>query len=93
MSGRLVTYRCPFHGDFTSTIRCGFGHGPAPTQLQCIAPGCSRTGKRKNRVRGHQRTVTVTAEAYDRLKRHCDQQGISMQQWIEAHTQDIGGGP
>ena len=97
MSARSVHYICRKHGEFIAHIKCGFGNGPAPLQLPCTADGCFRIADRRLEAQRKQkldnrRLVSVTAKTYDRLKRHCDAQGISMAQWIEAHTQDIGGG-
>ena len=43
-------------------------------------------GNRKQR-RG---SISVTEKTYDRLRRYCDEQGISMAQLIEMLTLDIG---
>lgn len=97
MSGRLVSYTCRKHGAFTVNVRCGYGYGPAPQQQQCPVPDCFRLGDRKReaearRQRDSQRSIAIPTETYERLQKHCNAQGISMAQWIEAHTEDIGGG-
>jgi len=97
VSGRLVSYTCRKHGDFSVKVRCGYGYGPAPKQQECPVPECFRLGDRRHDAEARQRRDTVRSIAvptpvYDRLKQHCDAHGISMAQWIDAHTTDIGGG-
>jgi hypothetical protein len=94
MSARSVHYVCRKHGEFVANVKCGFGHGPAPVQTQCQVPDCYRLADRKAAAklaqkRNSRKSVSVTAEVYDRLKRYCDANGLSMDQWLDVHTQDM----
>jgi len=94
MSARSVHYICRKHGQFTAYVRCGFGNGPAPKQMQCTVPDCYRLGDRIREAktkarRDNRRDISVTAAVYERLKAYCDANGLSIQQWLDVHTQDL----
>jgi hypothetical protein len=94
MSARHVHYICRAHGEFTAHVRCGFGAGPAPVQMVCPVPACDRLADRKRvaqvrQRRDARRSVSVSTTVYERLRQHCDAHGISMEQWIDAHTQEL----
>lgn len=97
MSARSVYYICRKHGEFVAHVKCGFGSGPAPKQMECTVPECFRLGDRKREAMARQRrdgtrSVAVPTPVYDRLKQYCEAQGISMAAWIDANTQDLEGG-
>ena len=89
---RTVYYACPKHGQFTAQVRCGFGSGPAPKQMTCTADGCQQPCPRRPRRKDQNdayRYVSLPSDAYDLLREHCAENGITMEQWIE---KNIGGG-
>ncbi len=97
MSARSVHYICRQHGEFVAHVKCGFGAGPAPLEYRCPAENCYRIADRKKVAerkakRESQRFVAIPAEAHERLKKYCESQGITLGQWIDANTQDLGGG-